>query len=136
MTHFQPKLLISEHDENMFNVLNVLYENRYCNQDDFSILVCGGRTLDRGALNDVYELKGPTFKSSKFPSMLEARESCRTAVINSNYFVVGGFNESLRSMHSIEHINSNTNSWVYRTKFPGKRYGFFQTKLVRYRSKL
>ena len=21
----------------------VLYENRYCNQDDFSILVCGGR---------------------------------------------------------------------------------------------
>ena len=21
----------------------ILYENRYCNQDDFSVLVCGGR---------------------------------------------------------------------------------------------
>ena len=33
---------LSENDEESFHVPNVLYENRHCNQNDFSILICGG----------------------------------------------------------------------------------------------
>ena len=76
MTVGHPSSLVSGKDEKLFHVPNVLYENRYCNQDDFSILVCGGNTSNSGIktfLNDVYELKGPNFECSKFPSMLEAR---------------------------------------------------------------
>lgn len=47
-------LFDSQNDEKLFNVPNVLCENRYCSQDDFSILVWGGYTEDGTTLNDVY----------------------------------------------------------------------------------
>ena len=75
-----------------YHVPNVLYENRYCNQDDFSILICGGRKPVKETLNDVYELKGPNLDCSKLPSMLEPRFDCKTAVINTDIVVVGGYN--------------------------------------------
>ena len=92
MSSNKSKLLASTKDRKLLNVPNELYENRYCNQDDFSILVCGGRNRMNETSNDVYELKGPNFECSKFPSMLEARFSCKTAVINSDVLVVGGYN--------------------------------------------
>ena len=73
MTFILPKSIVSTKGGKLFHVPNVLYENRYCNQDDFSILVCGGYTKNGPTVNDVYELKGPNFECSKFPSMLEAR---------------------------------------------------------------
>ena len=42
MTSEHANLLNSTNDGKLFNVPKVLYKNRYCNQDDFSILVCGG----------------------------------------------------------------------------------------------
>ena len=57
----------------LIHVPNVLYQNRYCNQDDFSIFVCGGTTEiggDLTASRDVYELKGANFECSNVtPSM-------------------------------------------------------------------
>ena len=53
-------LLTSTKNGKSFNVPNVLYENRYCNQDDFSMLVCVGYTNNGGTyeiFNEVYELK-------------------------------------------------------------------------------
>ena len=57
----------------LLHVPTVLYENRYCDQDGFSILICGGNNENREAVNDVYELKGSDFVPMKFPSMLEPR---------------------------------------------------------------
>ena len=34
----------------------VLYENRYCNQDDFSVLVCGGKNKSDIVVDTVYRL--------------------------------------------------------------------------------
>ena len=73
-------------------VPSVLYENRYCNQKDFSIIVCGGQNKNSEVVDDVYELRGPNFESFKLPSLLEGRRDCKTAVINSDIFVVGGWN--------------------------------------------
>ena len=46
---------ISSNDEgdDLFHVPTVLYENRYCDQVGFSILICGGENKN-GAVNDVY----------------------------------------------------------------------------------
>ena len=55
---------VENKNENPIRVSNVLYENRYCDQEDFSILVCGGTVRNSGKLNisnDVYELNGPKF---------------------------------------------------------------------------
>ena len=50
-------------------VPKVLYENRYCKQDDFSIVICGGRKVvdkDVKIVDDVYQLKGENFQSPNF----------------------------------------------------------------------
>ena len=36
----------------------VLYENRYCNQDDFSILICGRTNESNKIVESVFKLHG------------------------------------------------------------------------------
>ena len=57
----------------------VLYENRYCNQDDFSILVCGGIDQNNNLVNNVFKLQGPSFECEKYTNMPEAIYNCKTA---------------------------------------------------------
>ena len=54
-----------------FHVPKVLYENRYCNQEGFSILVCGGKDKKGKVTNEVLELEIPSFNVKKFPAMVE-----------------------------------------------------------------
>ena len=44
------------------DVPKVLYENRYCNQEGFSILVCGGKDRNYKDSNKVLEVKFPSFE--------------------------------------------------------------------------
>ena len=70
---------------------SVLYENRYCNQDEFDIVVCGGKNKN-AMTNNVTKLIGPDFKASvKLSPMLTLRYSSKTAVIGSNIYLLGGF---------------------------------------------
>ena len=76
MTFINSIALVSENIEKLFHVPNLVYENRYCVQDDFSILVYWGKSVysrDPMDLNDDYELKMPNFKYGKFSNMLEGR---------------------------------------------------------------
>ena len=119
---------ISSNDEGdgLFHVPTVLYENRYCDQDGFSILVCGGENKN-AALNDVYELKGPDFMPTKFPSMLEPRSLCETAVISSDIFVVGSYfsnNVARVTSCSVEIFSKKTKTWCYKTQLPDNRRSF------------
>ena len=40
----------------------VLYENRYCNLEGFSILACGGGDKNKKRVNQVLEVKVPSFE--------------------------------------------------------------------------
>ena len=123
-----PNSSLSENDVKLFHVPNVLYENRYCDQDDFSILICGGENENRETLNDVYELKGPDFVPMKFPTMLEPRMNCETAVINSDIFVVGGYTSELdydyNYLISVVRYSKENNDWCYKKQFLDKRSKF------------
>ena len=48
------------------SVPKILYENRYCNQEGFSILALGGKDKNNKRLNRVLEIKIPSFKATKF----------------------------------------------------------------------
>ena len=69
----------------------VLYENRHCNQDDFSVLVCGGRIKSDIIVDTVYKLNGPELNCEKYTSIPKELYYCKTAVVNSKLFVLGGF---------------------------------------------
>ena len=116
----RPNPSLSGNNEELFHVPNVLYENRYCNQDDFSILICGGKTTNTGdgiVLNDVYELKLPYFNCSKFLSMLKGRCYCKTAVFNSDILVVSCY----KSSYYVEVFKNNRKCWCYKTVLFDKR---------------
>ena len=62
---------------------SVLYENHYCNQDDFNIVIFRG-------YDKVTEIKGPNFDiSAKLRPMLNPKLFCRTAAIGSDIYVLG-----------------------------------------------
>ena len=48
-----------ENESNNFHVPKVLYENRYCNQEGFSILVCGGEDRKYNLKKRVFGFKLP-----------------------------------------------------------------------------
>ena len=47
---------------------NILYENRYCNQDDFSILICGGKNENNTVVNSIFQMYGPQLKMTNYMS--------------------------------------------------------------------
>ena len=125
-----PNLLLSKGDEKLFHVPNVLYDNRYCKQDDFNILICGANTVNSGykkALNDVYKLNVRTFECSKYPSMIDGRSYCQTAVVNSDILVVGGHkfrNSSTEYLYSVEVFENYNKAWSYKSELPEDRIDF------------
>ena len=98
-----------------FHVPDILYENRYCNQEDFSILVCGGRDKKGKYLNRVWELKLPQFEACGFPFMIKLRYKFSLVNLNNDILALGGdksYSEVLKkSMKSIEIYSNKTNFW-------------------------
>ena len=80
----------------------VLYENRYCNQDDFSFLVFGGRNKLYRNLKSVFKLIGSEFKYEHYALMPYVRYGCKTAVINSELFVLGGRSKIINTINLSE----------------------------------
>ena len=69
----------------------VLYKNRYCNQDDFSILICGGTNITGSKpIKSVFKLNNPDLKCEKYIDMPKALYGCKTVVIDSDLFVFSG----------------------------------------------
>ena len=72
----------------------VLYENRYCNQEEFDVVICGGRNHKCAAESEVCKLKGPEFQSSVLMSrVLSGRNWCKSAVIGTDIYVLYGHDE-------------------------------------------
>ena len=68
------------------NVQKVLYENRYCNQEGFSILACGGMDKNKNYSNQVLEVKVPSFEVTEFPSMEKRHFFLHLTSIKSDFF--------------------------------------------------
>ena len=95
-----------------------LYENRYCNQEGFSILVFGGQDKNYEVTNQVLEIKIPSFQVTKFPPMVKPHNRLRATTINSEIFaIVEGKNvyEKLGNFRtSVEIYSEETKSWKHQ----------------------
>ena len=107
--------LLKENKPNSSHSHHVLYENRYCNQEGFSILVCGGKHKNDKFLNRVLDVKVPSFEVCDFPSMLKPRSSFTLVSFNNDILAVGGdVNYSQRTgdtIRSIEIYSNKTDNW-------------------------
>ena len=102
----------------------VLYENRYCNQVDFSVLVCGGRNKNYKNVKSVFKLHFPNFKCEKYTNMPEALNDCKTAVINSDLFVFGGYFQNGEYDSCVRKFCNKTKTWSCKTQTDIK-FNFF-----------
>ena len=89
----------------------VLYENRYCNQDDLSVLVCGGIYKSYKVEESIFKLYGSKFECGHFTLMPNNLRDCKTAVINSDLFILGGFSEYRKLNNLILKFCNKTKTW-------------------------
>ena len=100
------------------HVPKVLYENRYCNQDGFSILICGGKDSDGKVTNEVLELEKPSFKVNKFPSMVKPHKSLYLATLKSDVVAIGNRVKLYRNLdgpvRSVEIYSQKIKTWTHQ----------------------
>ena len=99
-------------------VPKVLYENRYCNQEGFSILACGGGDEDKKLVNRVLEVKVPSFEVTEFPFMEKRHALLHFTTINSKIF---GFVDNVSKYEklgncctSVEVYSEKTKTWKHQ----------------------
>ena len=89
----------------------VLYQNRYCDQEDFSVAVFGG-----GCSNKNIRYKRPfllnNFDTKVYlPSLLKHHYACKVVASGSDIYVT--YNFEVSDSHSVKLYSSSTNSWKY-----------------------
>ena len=94
----------------------ILYENRYCQQNDFSILVCGGRNNTCSNWKSVFKLNGSELEYKHFALMTYERSRCKTAIINSELFVLGGCLKNNKFDKSIRKFRIKNKTWSWKTQ--------------------
>ena len=94
----------------------ILYENRYCKQNDFSILVCRGRNNTCSNWKSVFKLNGSELEYKHFALMTYERSRCKTAIINSELFVLGGCLKNNKFDKSIRKFRIKNKTWSWKTQ--------------------
>ena len=88
------------------------YTNRYCNQNKFNIITCGGYNfdLDRG-VRDVKTIDPKDLSNFKaLPQITKNRRGGNIVCVKSEIFVIGG-DDHKNKLFSVEKYSSITKSW-------------------------
>ena len=100
--------------------ISVLYQYRYCDQQEFGVILCGRRDIETEKLTEhVAELKGEYLTS--LPSMLKVKQACQSAVIGSNVYNVTD-DQNFDSDPSIEALSNN--NWKLLMSSPHHKKDF------------
>ena len=119
--------------KNNFSLTNVkavkvLYENRYCNQEGFSILACGGCSYkNKKDLNQVLDVKIPSFEVTEFPFMEKRHYLLKLTTIKSEIFGIADsyvqYKKLGSSRKSVEIFSEKTKTWKHQyIKFEERFY--------------
>ena len=88
------------------------YTNRYCCQNNFNILVCGGTNEKKIVVRDVHQVDGNTLKYVKNVSQMKAeRTSFEAVCLKGEVYVFGGHDNCKRLLISVEKYSPSTNNW-------------------------
>ena len=104
----------------------VTYTNRFCNQDKFNILFCGGNNIkSRTTVKNVYKVDGSCLKTVKvLPSMIKERRFAEAVCVKGNVYIFSGRDSSYESIMSVEKYSPATKAWSTVTDMHDKRIYF------------
>ena len=89
----------------------VLYKNRHCNQDDFSVLVCGGINKKHKSVESITKFYCSEFKCEEFTTLPNPRNQIKTVGINSDLFVLGEYYENSKNNYTLTNFCNKTKTW-------------------------
>ena len=93
--------LISEENKSTpHHVPKKLCENRYCNQEAFSILVCWGKDEKNKLKQQISKVKAPSFEVTEFPSAEYLHDLLKIATINSDVFAMADSGEVFEKLRN------------------------------------
>ena len=95
--------------------------SRYCDQNMFNFLICGGREKrPRKGSRIVKEVSGRNFNSFKFlPSMVTERCSALAVCSKGDVYVFGGFKQNNDLTEPVEKYSTATNAWEVVAEMSG-----------------
>ena len=77
------------------------------------VVVLGGKDKDDKVLNDVFMYDCKTGKITVLPSMLEKKYACCAVITGNTIVVMGGINEELEDLNSVEYFTMGGSTWEY-----------------------
>ena len=96
------------------NKSSVHYTNRYCNQNNFNVLVLGGCLLSKmyEVVSNVTQVDVNNFKTlNVLPSMMEAREVCKAVCLKGEIYLFSGRGANNNWNISVEKYSPVTKHW-------------------------
>ena len=97
---------------------------RFCNQEDFNIVICGGRDINKGgSVSDVHSMNSK-YNVTSLPQMIKGRKFCKAVCIKNDVYVFGGVNDNDDSIMSVEKYSPSANTWTKIADMYDKRQCF------------
>ena len=92
------------------NKSEVYIKNRYCNQNMFNVLMCGGRE-NIGTINVVNQFAASNLQNVELlPSMLDARCHHKAICLKGDVYLLGGEGD-MNNLFSVEKYSTATKTW-------------------------
>ena len=105
--------------------------SRYCNQNNFNILVCGGYNDKLEKHSNGAKLFNANYYSEviNLPNMNEVRSDFKAVCVKGEVYVFGG-NDNDRVIRSVEKYSTDSNTWENVTNMIDDRYHFSVCSLI------
>ena len=101
---------------------SVLYENRYCDQNEFDIIINFEEREIKDTTNSIFQTKNDNVKCNVvLISILANRCFAKTAVVGSDIFVIGGYDNVIKAS-CVD--NRSKSTWKNLTLMPDSRIYF------------
>ena len=99
--------------ENLFrNKSSKYYKSRYCSQNKFNILICGGDNNGFKAVSNVTQIDGSYLNNVKvLPSTTNERSDSEAVWLKGEVYVFGGLDDNYHSIKYVEKYSPATKTW-------------------------
>ena len=97
-------------NKQQLNPISCKITSRYCNQNNFNIIICGGKNFHLDEVSNNVKF----FDGKNFPKLRTARFYCKAVFIKGEIYVFGGINGCNNNIvRSIEKYSNVTKTWEY-----------------------
>ena len=115
----------SDKDNHNKNNASVCHTSRYCNQDMYSILVCGGVDATDTAVSNVKQLNATNLDCvSVLSPMVENRRDSVAVCLKGEVYLFGGRAADHGLIRTVDKYSPATNEWVKVADMPGEVYRY------------